>query len=119
MRRAGLTAIYFNPFALGADTLRDAANSISLELFYEWLGSEISPRGCRTNYYSQLSTLNIPTLLIHGRFDRSVPIKWARRAADALPNGTLTTINLSGHWVNRERPRRFNSIVQAFMNPNS
>ncbi|MEL6271988.1 MAG: alpha/beta hydrolase, partial [Chloroflexota bacterium] len=115
-RRAGLTAIYFNPLALGADTLRDAEGSVSLGVFYEWLGSEISPAGCKTNYTPQLAGLHTPTLLIHGRFDRSVPVRWARRAARELPAGQLEVIYRAGHWVNRERPRRFNRAVLDFLN---
>ncbi|MEM6528036.1 MAG: alpha/beta hydrolase [Chloroflexota bacterium] len=114
-RRAGLTAIYFNPLALGADTLRDAEDSVSLDVFYEWLGGEISPAGCKTNYTPQLADLHTPTLVIHGRYDRSVPVKWARRAAATLPNAELNVINLAGHWVNRERPHRFNRAVLDFM----
>ena len=112
---AALSRIFVNPLAAAGQVLDDAAESISLEYFYEWLNSEITADGCRTNYYPQLHTLETPTLLIHGQFDLSIPLTWAERAADALPNGRLEIIPWSGHWVNREKPEAFNAVVLSFL----
>ncbi len=112
---SGLQAIYFNRLALRGEVLADAEESIRLELFYEWLGSEVTPDGTVTNYYSQLEGLYTPTLLIHGQFDPSIPLRWARRAAKTLPNGRLHVILLCGHWPNREKPRAFNRAVLKFL----
>lgn len=113
---AGLSRIFFNPLAVDPLLLQDAAESIRLELFYEWLNTEITDDGCLTNYTPRLPELNMPTLLVHGRFDPSIPVGWARRAAGMLPYGELVEIPFCGHWPNRERPHRFNRAVLEFLN---
>jgi pimeloyl-ACP methyl ester carboxylesterase len=112
---SGLAAIYFNRLALRQEVLVDAEESIRLELFYEWLSSEVTSSGTVTNYYPLLDSLHTPTLLIHGQFDPSIPLKWPRRAAKALPNGKLQVILLCGHWPNREKPQAFNQAVLNFL----
>ena len=112
---AGLSRIFVNPLAATGQVLDDAAESIRLEHFYEWLNNEMTADGCRTNYYPQLHTLTTPTLLVHGQFDLSIPLNWAERAADALPNGRLEIIPWCGHWVNREKPEDFNAVVLPFL----
>ncbi len=111
----GLSMIYFNRFALNEEVINDAEESVRLEIFYEWLRSEITPEGCLTNYTPRLPDLDIPTLLVHGQFDPSVPVKWPRRAARLIPNADLKVLPLCGHWVNREQPQRFNRIVVQFL----
>lgn len=112
---AGLSRIFVNPFKATGQVLDDALESIHLEHFYEWLNSEIVFDQCRTNYYPQLPTLQTPTLIVHGQFDLSIPIKWAKRAAETLPHGQLEVIPWCGHWTNREKPAQFNAAVLPFL----
>jgi pimeloyl-ACP methyl ester carboxylesterase len=113
--RLGLTAIFRNPFRLTSEVLTDAAESVRLELFYEWLQSEINLLGTATNYSRRLGQVRLPVRLIHGEHDPSIPLRWARRAAKRLPQGELVIIPNCGHWPNRERPNLFNKAVLAFV----
>lgn len=113
---AGLSGIFFNPLAIDPPLLDAAAENVRLECFYEWLGTEITGAGCRTNYTPRLSTLYTPTLLVHGQFDPSIPVNWAQRAARLLPDGELFVVPFCGHWAHRERPHHVNRAVLAFLN---
>jgi pimeloyl-ACP methyl ester carboxylesterase len=113
--RLGLSAIYRNPLRLTRGTLSDAHESIRLELFYEWLRSEVRPLGTRTNYSTQLDKLTQPVLVVHGQHDPSIPLHWAQRAVKRLAHGELVVIAGAGHWPNREQPTAFNAAVRAFL----
>lgn len=117
--RLGLSAIYRNPLKLTRDTLDDAQQYIHVDVFYEWLRTEVTLQGCRTNYTDQLHTLHVPTLLVHGQHDPSIPRKWAAQAVDYLTNGELVVIPNCGHWANREQPEVFNRIVMDYLNRSS
>ncbi len=113
--RLGLSAIYRNPLRLSRETMADATESVRLELFYEWLQSEVEVFGTRTNYSAQLAQLPIPVLIVHGEHDRSIPIHWAQRAVRRLPHGRLVVIPGCGHWPTREQPSAFNATVLPFL----
>lgn len=115
VQRAGLTAIFRNPFKLTREVMDDASTSVHLDVFYAWLKTEITFNRCKTNYWAQLPTLHIPTLIIHGENDPSIPLKWAKRADQALPNSELVVIRNCGHWANREQPERVNRAVKRFL----
>jgi pimeloyl-ACP methyl ester carboxylesterase len=113
--RLGLSAIYHNPLRLTHETLSDAHESIRLELFYQWLQSEVRLFHTRTNYTARLDKLALPVLLVHGQHDRSIPLRWAQRAARRLPQGELVVIPGAGHWPTREQPTAFNAAVLQFL----
>ncbi|MEO0563375.1 MAG: alpha/beta hydrolase, partial [Chloroflexota bacterium] len=106
--RMGLTAIFANPFALTREIMDDVHDAVHIEAFYAWLQTEVTRGRCRTNYTSQLGDLHVPTLLVHGRRDPSIPVRWAARAAERLPDARLVVVPSCGHWVNREQPEAFN-----------
>ena len=112
--RLSLSAIYHNPLRLSREVLADARESISLELFYEWLRSEIGATGTRTNYTQALPQLTNPVLIVHGQHDPSIPLHWAKQAVERLPNGQLVVIPGCGHWPTREQPTVFNRAVLSF-----
>lgn len=111
----GLANIFYNPLRVDREILDDAQQSIRLEIFYEWLGSEIHQGGCRTCYIDQLPTLKTPILLVHGENDPSISVVWAQRAAQLAPNATLHVIPRCGHWPTREKPAAFNEAVLPFL----
>ncbi|MBE2222070.1 MAG: alpha/beta hydrolase [Anaerolineae bacterium] len=46
-----------------------------------------------------LEKIEIPTLVIHGRFDADVPYRQAEFTANTIPNAELITLETSGHLI--------------------
>lgn len=74
---------------------------------------EVSSEGLRTDLSARFGDLSVPTLLIHGRQDRFVPVAWAERAAAAIPDARLEELDC-GHWATRERPNRVNRLLREW-----
>jgi 2-hydroxy-6-oxonona-2,4-dienedioate hydrolase len=62
-----------------------------------------------------LATIPVPTLVIHGRFDRMVPCEQALQIMSYMPNADLVLLNECGHWPPMERPEAFASLVLDFL----
>jgi 2-hydroxymuconate-semialdehyde hydrolase len=63
-----------------------------------------------------LSKMNIPTLLIHGREDRVIPLKetsW--KMAQLLPDVELHVFSQCGHWTQIEKTKEFTDQVIHFL----
>lgn len=76
-----------------------------------WSRSTIVPR----SNLQALSTITVPTLIVHGRFDRMVPLEGALMLLGHLPTADLVVLNNCGHWPPFERPREFMAAVRAFL----
>lgn len=63
----------------------------------------------------QVRAVTVPTLLVHGREDRVVPVDVAWKMIDLLPNGDLHVFSRCGHWTQIERADEFNRLVAAFL----
>jgi 2-hydroxy-6-oxonona-2,4-dienedioate hydrolase len=64
---------------------------------------------------ARLSTLRVPTLLIHGRDDRTVHFEASLRMVAMIPNSRMVLINRCGHWAQLEHPAEFNRLVDDFV----
>lgn len=64
---------------------------------------------------AELRALPHPTLIIHGRDDRVVPLETSLRLADLLPDARLAVFPRCGHWVQIERRVEFPEHVRAFL----
>ena len=82
-----------------------------------WLRGVMGPLQLKTNYAARLPELHVPTLLIHGTKDLVVPAKRAKQAAERIPNVDLELLQGCGHWVPRESPERFVTILCTFLLP--
>lgn len=71
--------------------------------------------GVRSNFIKRLSEVFVPTLVVHGRYDRSVPVKYAYQAQKLLPNGQLAIIDNARHWPQKEKPQQFVAVVRKFL----
>lgn len=58
---------------------------------------------------------SVPTLLVWGREDRSVPLSEGRLARSSMPAATLAVIDGSAHVPHLEVPRAFSEIVASFL----
>ena len=85
--------------------------------------AEVRPAGYRaaaialgnTDLTAKLSTIRVPTLVIHGEQDRVVPLETARMLAATIPDARLVIIPDAGHVSNQEQPSTFNNAVRAFL----
>ena len=62
-----------------------------------------------------LGELEIPTLIIWGREDRSVPLRCGQEIQRLLKGSTLEIIDDAGHLANFDRPEVFNDLVISFL----
>ncbi|WP_371750545.1 alpha/beta fold hydrolase [Mycobacteroides sp. LB1] len=108
-----LRAIVFDS-GLITDPLVDAMCAWALrepEHVETWRRSTVVPR----SNVAALQSITAPTLLVHGRFDRMVPLEGALMLLGHLPHSDLVILNNCGHWPPFERPRDFVSVVRAFL----
>jgi 2-hydroxymuconate-semialdehyde hydrolase len=63
----------------------------------------------------QIAAIASPTLLIHGREDKVVPLTASLRMFELLPNADLHVFGHCGHWTMIERRDDFNDLVMRFL----
>ena len=56
-----------------------------------------------------------PTLLIHGREDKVVPLAVSITMLDLLPNADLHVFSRCGHWTQIERADEFSALVSDYL----
>ncbi|MGF6883741.1 2-hydroxy-6-oxo-octa-2,4-dienoate hydrolase [Nocardia sp. GAS34] len=62
-----------------------------------------------------LRAITQPTLILHGREDRFIPVELAWRAEHHIPNADLKVFSRCGHWVQLERRSEFLCEVRDFL----
>ncbi|MBS44460.1 MAG: alpha/beta hydrolase [Nocardioides sp.] len=68
---------------------------------------------------SALSSLTVPTLVVHGRFDRMVPYEQALLFLANMPSADVLLLNECGHWPPMERPYEWATAVLDFLTRNT
>lgn len=63
----------------------------------------------------RLDDVDVPTLIVWGRYDRIVPPGDALEYARLLPNSRTVIFDDTGHIPMAERPVRFNRLLEAFL----
>lgn len=101
--------------ALVRDSYEGARHPGAMEAFMRWLRSELTPTGVCSNYASALPHLPMPVLILHGAYDWTMPVRYARRAAARIPHAELHVFPEAGHLVPRECPEEVNRIVVEFL----
>lgn len=98
------------------DVRRKLMEPGSIQAFKQFQDNELSFSGrVATNFVDDLEELSVPTLLVHGREDPLVPLEWSERAADLIPEAELEVVENCGHWTPRERPERFNDLLEDWL----
>jgi pimeloyl-ACP methyl ester carboxylesterase len=85
---------------------------------YAWASfqrGEVRWGGLHTDFSNRLGGLSVPTLLVHGAHDDAVPLAWARRAKERIPQSHLEVFPDCGHMPPRERPEEFARVVDRFL----
>ena len=62
----------------------------------------------------EIAAIEAPTLLVHGREDKVVPLSCSLRIFELLPNAQLHVFGKCGHWTQLEQRDGFNSLVMQF-----
>jgi pimeloyl-ACP methyl ester carboxylesterase len=63
----------------------------------------------------QVTSVGTPTLLVHGREDKVVPVQVAWNMVQLLPDADLAVFARCGHWTQIERAGDFNDLVGRFL----
>jgi 2-hydroxy-6-oxonona-2,4-dienedioate hydrolase len=64
---------------------------------------------------SALHEVHVPTLIVHGRFDRMVPLEQGLMILSYVREADLVVLNNCGHWPPFERPDEYSSHVLRFL----
>lgn len=83
--------------------------------FRRFYRNEVGSGGVKSDFSDRLTELTIPTLLVHGAADDLIPVQWARRASDRIPNARLVVFEDCGHWPPREKPEQFADVISRFL----
>lgn len=65
--------------------------------------------------FTDLETIDVPTLIVHGIHDRVVPFQLGEIQQRMIKNSTLVPFNFSGHGVFYEQKDEFNDILVKFI----
>ena len=68
----------------------------------------------RKGVLDELATLDIPTAIIVGEYDRATPPKFSQRMADVIPNAQHFVIPNAGHSAAIETPQEVNAAMEQF-----
>jgi pimeloyl-ACP methyl ester carboxylesterase len=94
---------YHDPAFASKDAAQCAALHLAEPLWQETLAAFTQSGGFRSCRL-QLPELQIPTLILWGRFDRILGIKDAPKLAKAIPQSRLVWVDASGHVPHLEQP---------------
>jgi pimeloyl-ACP methyl ester carboxylesterase len=64
----------------------------------------------------ELGQLDIPTLIVWGREDASLPVRCAEEMHRLMPESRLEILDKAGHLANFDRADEFNELVTSFLN---
>tara|TARA_R110002051_G_scaffold176316_1_gene246289 strand:- start:4805 stop:5680 length:876 start_codon:yes stop_codon:yes gene_type:complete len=117
-----LTEIMVVDQTLASDDLAEQRSSASLatpEHLANWLKWPMrhpeGPYGGVQELMTKLSASQTPTLLIHGRDDKTVPLETSLKTAPIIPNARTIVFNKCGHWAQLEHCDEFNRLVLGFI----
>jgi pimeloyl-ACP methyl ester carboxylesterase len=64
---------------------------------------------------NEVRAIVTPTLLIHGREDKVVPLQVSLTMVGLLPNADLHVFSACGHWTQIERADEFSALVSDYL----
>ncbi len=108
-------------FAAGDEVLVSEPN----RLYHRSIAEFASPKGTldciaafgRTDFRGDLSTIDVPTLVIHGDADAIVPFEVSgKRSHEIIANSRLELIEGGPHGLNATHAEQFNNALLGFLN---
>ncbi|WP_250286865.1 alpha/beta fold hydrolase [Frankia sp. CiP1_Cm_nod2] len=119
MRRLLLDCFAVDPAIITDDLVRIRHEaSVAPGAFEAYRDMFFSPRHAGSQLAieaDEVVTITTPTLLVHGREDKVVPVEVAWNMARLLPDADLAVFARCGHWTQIERPDDFSEIVRHFL----
>ncbi len=99
-----------------ARALRPLENAEARQAFLHTLRSVIDMHGQRVSATDRLNLLeSIPTLVVWGERDRTIPIEHGRRAHQAIPHSRFTTLPGVAHFPHLEDPDGLSRLLLDFL----
>ena len=83
--------------------------------FRSFRAHEVTRAGYRTDFTPRLDHLDVPTLLLHGAQDQVVPVEWAKRATERIPDAELRVLEHCAHWPPREDTETVVELLDEFL----
>ena len=84
-------------------------------MFQQFQQDEVHWGGLKTCYMPHVGKIEAPVLIVHGTSDIGVPVRFAREAAERIPNAKLHIIEEAGHWTQRDYPDKVNRALIEFL----
>ncbi len=75
----------------------------------------VSPFAGVEELMGKLATSAVPTLMIHGRDDKTVPMEVTLKTTGLIPNSRAVVLNRCGHWAMVEHADEFDGLVLGFL----
>jgi pimeloyl-ACP methyl ester carboxylesterase len=111
--RGNSTGIYLQAVARALGPLQEAG---SRRAFLQTLRSVIDVQGQRVSARDRLYLLgDMPTLIVWGERDRTIPIAHGLEAAGAIPNCRFETLPKAAHFPNLEDPEALAAVLRDFL----
>jgi pimeloyl-ACP methyl ester carboxylesterase len=99
-----------------ARALRPLENADARQAFLHTLRSVIDTHGQRVSATDRLGLLeSIPTMIVWGERDRTIPIAHGRSAHEAIPHSVFQTIPDAAHFPHLEAPEELSALLEEFL----
>lgn len=79
------------------------------------MGHPAGPFGGVEELMTKLVKSSVPTMLIHGRDDKTVSLETSMRTSGLIRNSRVVVLNRCGHWAQLEHKAEFNRLVAGFI----
>jgi 4,5:9,10-diseco-3-hydroxy-5,9,17-trioxoandrosta-1(10),2-diene-4-oate hydrolase len=111
--------LFYNPRAFTDAVFNDVAANLTrngnLQHATELVHRGINVWGQKMVFTPRLSQLTMPTLILWGKQDRTIPVRHAYRAAQLIPHARLVVLDRCRHMPMLEYPAEFSRIVLEFL----
>jgi pimeloyl-ACP methyl ester carboxylesterase len=99
-----------------ARALRPLERPQAREAFLQTLRAVIDVRGQRVSATDRLYLLeSIPTMIVWGERDNTIPLEHGRRAHEATPNSCFRTLPRAAHFPHLEEPEALVAVLREFL----
>ena len=117
---------FLDEFTKGFFAAGDRTDLVSkpFRLYNRDIAAGASPKGTldciaafsKTDFRGDLAKINIPTLIIHGDSDATVPFEYSGKLThEAIPNSKVTLIKGGPHGLNATHAKEFNEALLLFL----
>lgn len=95
--------------------LVDYVRDMMLETSEDGVIGALAAMRDRPDSTPDLSAIDVPVLILHGKEDQLIPLAEAEAMAAAIPRAKLVIVPGAGHLPNLEQPEIFNDAVRDFL----